>query len=270
MICWKCKKQMPEGLKYCGNCGVRLNRTMYFVELLFSKKGLPVLIGVLVLALVIAGVAAWQGRSTAELEELRQDEPDAVQLVCTELDAIEQQYVDENGHIELEEVSALLDAIYMAASEMDEVISCERNDLGVYLILENGVGFHYHAPMVGLASAGEEIDIITYQPYHEVFTNDSIVQDSGAIGIPNNWVQNGDYPDKVLKQLLTLDETSAAVETYHDQEVTIDRLKLMKGNSVIIWIGHGGYSKEYHSTLYVTVEYTEELYEKYYDDFVNH
>ena len=66
MVCWKCKKQMPEGLKYCGNCGVRLNRTMHFVELLFSKKGLPVLIGLLVLALVIAGVAIWQGRPKTE------------------------------------------------------------------------------------------------------------------------------------------------------------------------------------------------------------
>ena len=71
MVCWKCKSEMPEGLKYCGNCGVHMNRAVWFVQWLFSKKGLPVLIGVLVLALVIGGVAIWQGRPAMEatLEE---------------------------------------------------------------------------------------------------------------------------------------------------------------------------------------------------------
>lgn len=42
MVCWKCKSEMPEGLKYCGNCGVHMNRAVWFVQWLFSKKGLPV------------------------------------------------------------------------------------------------------------------------------------------------------------------------------------------------------------------------------------
>ncbi len=49
MICWRCKKEMPKGLRYCGNCGVRLNRAMHFVEWTFSRKGLPVLLTVLAL-----------------------------------------------------------------------------------------------------------------------------------------------------------------------------------------------------------------------------
>ena len=56
MRCWKCKQEMPEGLKYCGNCGVHMNRAVHTIQWLFSKKGLPVLI--LLLALLI-GAAAW-------------------------------------------------------------------------------------------------------------------------------------------------------------------------------------------------------------------
>lgn len=47
---------MPEGLKYCGNCGVHMNRTVHIIQWLFSRKGLPVLL--LVLALLV-GAAAW-------------------------------------------------------------------------------------------------------------------------------------------------------------------------------------------------------------------
>ena len=66
MVCWKCKSEMPEGLKYCGNCGVHMNRAVWFAQWLFSKKGLPVLVGALVLALVIGGVAVWQTREPTE------------------------------------------------------------------------------------------------------------------------------------------------------------------------------------------------------------
>ena len=57
MICWKCKHEMPDGLKYCGHCGVRLNRVLHFLEWLFSKKGLPVLL--VILALLLGGLALW-------------------------------------------------------------------------------------------------------------------------------------------------------------------------------------------------------------------
>ena len=67
MICWKCKHEMPDGLKYCGNCGVRMNRVIYTIEWLFSKKGLPVLI--LLLALIIGG-AVWGITSHLRVPEI--------------------------------------------------------------------------------------------------------------------------------------------------------------------------------------------------------
>lgn len=54
MRCWKCKSEMPEGLKYCGNCGVHMNPAVHTIQWLFSKKGLPVLL--VVLALILGGV----------------------------------------------------------------------------------------------------------------------------------------------------------------------------------------------------------------------
>lgn len=57
MTCWRCKHQMPDGLKYCGHCGVRLNRVAYAFEWLFSRKGLPVLIAILVV--LLGALAVW-------------------------------------------------------------------------------------------------------------------------------------------------------------------------------------------------------------------
>ena len=57
MTCWRCKHQMPDGLKYCGHCGVRMNRVAYAFEWLFSRKGLPVLL--VILALLVGGLAWW-------------------------------------------------------------------------------------------------------------------------------------------------------------------------------------------------------------------
>lgn len=54
MRCWHCKSDMPDGLKYCGKCGVHMNRTVHFFNWLFSKKGLPVLI--LLIALIAGGI----------------------------------------------------------------------------------------------------------------------------------------------------------------------------------------------------------------------
>lgn len=53
MKCWKCKQDMPEGLKYCGNCGVHMNRMVHFAQWLFSKRGLPVLL--IIAALILGG-----------------------------------------------------------------------------------------------------------------------------------------------------------------------------------------------------------------------
>ena len=76
MRCWKCKQEMPEGLKYCGNCGVHMNRAVHFFQWLFSRKGLPVL---LILAALILGCAAWALLSTAPPETVYDPGSDAEQ-----------------------------------------------------------------------------------------------------------------------------------------------------------------------------------------------
>ena len=53
MRCWNCKQDMPDGLKYCGHCGVHMKRSVYILQMLFTGKGLIVTLAVL---LTVAGI----------------------------------------------------------------------------------------------------------------------------------------------------------------------------------------------------------------------
>ncbi len=55
MICRRCKSEMPEGLRYCGNCGRRMNVVEF---LLFTRQGRPIFIGILAALLLVAAVVA--------------------------------------------------------------------------------------------------------------------------------------------------------------------------------------------------------------------
>lgn len=63
MICRKCKSDMPDGLRYCGKCGRRMNIVEYMV---FTKKGriilAAILAGLLLLGLGIVGTIHLLGR----------------------------------------------------------------------------------------------------------------------------------------------------------------------------------------------------------------
>lgn len=58
MRCWNCKQEMPEGIKYCGNCGVHLNHTVHVFRKLCSGKNLLLLL--CVAAVLAAGFLFWK------------------------------------------------------------------------------------------------------------------------------------------------------------------------------------------------------------------
>lgn len=182
--------------------------------------------------------------------------------VSTELEVIEelfvdieQDYVDENGIISIEEAPQLINSVYEEVQESEAVTYCEKNDFSVYMILDNGIGVHYNAPVEGLLSSGNEIAIYSYQPFYDKFNE---FFDIGG------W-----YPDKGIEELLELDITTSGTQL-KNEDVTIESLKQMKGDSVIVWVSHGGYSNKYHSSLCLYVPYSTELYRTYEDDFLNH
>lgn len=193
--------------------------------------------------------------------------------VGDKIETVEAHYLNDDGYIEPNATEALLNEVHIMASELENVTHCEKNQLGVYMVIDNSVGVHYNAPIDGLASSGSDVAIYSYQPYHDIFADNSVDWSEVLIGNGTsiaNPLLDGDYPDKAVQNLVSLNETASAAKKYNDEEVTIERLKELSGNSVIIWVGHGGYSSEYHSTLCLFVEYTEKIYKDYKEDFDTH
>lgn len=85
MRCWKCGQNMPEGLKYCGNCGVHMNRAVHFARWLFSRKGLPVL---LIIAALICGGAALGLYLNMDRPEAELSEPPAQEVLDRNTEAL--------------------------------------------------------------------------------------------------------------------------------------------------------------------------------------
>ena len=176
-----------------------------------------------------------------------------LERVGEEIFEIEESYLNSEGKLADEDVAELVDAVYDKVVTMKNVSYCEKNTFGVYMILADGMGVHYTVPVEGLASSGSEISIYSYQPYYDEFVN-------GESGILNK----GSYPDKAIEALCDLDITaSKPTAALHDGAVTLEQIKKMQGNSVIVWVGHGGYSKERHSTLCLPLEVNEDFLSDY-------
>lgn len=189
-------------------------------------------------------------------------------IVSKQIREIEANYLDENGVVSLEEVTALIDDVYDGIKDSDYVEYIEKHDASVYYILDNNLGCHYIAPIPGLASSGNDLAIYSYQPWYTDFDRQNTDFLEGMLDIIYN--DGVEYPNQAINILEKADLTENSAHYLYDEDVTIETLKNLRGNSVILWVGHGGYSSEFHSTLALTTKFTEVFYEDHRYEFENH
>lgn len=182
-----------------------------------------------------------------------------LEVVGVIIDEIELDYTDDTGTVADEDIEKLVNEVYSEVSNLSNVEYCEKNSFGVYMILNDGLGVHYNVPVEGLANSGDEITIYSYQPYFTEFVEGQ-----------EDLLKNGRYPDKAVENLCDLKYTKSSANALYNEDVTIEEVKKMRGNSVVLWIGHGGYSTKYHSTLCLSVIYDKTIYQKYKTDIEAH
>ncbi len=154
---------------------------------------------------------------------------------------IEAEYQDENGYVPEDKVPDVLASVKAYLDELSDagtVASYEVNDTNIIIQFSNGLLMAYEPTVDGVdsISSSTSMSVRTYQP---AFTenNDRIGESLNAE------VDNAATRVDASFSNYTFDGN------YDDGNVTLSRVRNLSSNSVVLWHGHGGYSKSKHSYI---------------------
>lgn len=108
------------------------------------------------------------------------------------------------------------------------------------------------------ASTGNKIALYLYQPSYD--DSKKKLENCKCVGCY-------DYPTLGIESLLELGITASTVIEFNNENVTLDSIKDWKGDSVIVWVGHGDWSESNRSILGLSIPYSKALYDEYKQDF---
>lgn len=156
-----------------------------------------------------------------------------------EMEDIGSKYEDENGYVAYENVSTVIAEVATYVETLYQegtVIFYEVNDENVVVQYSNGITVVYLPKIEGMSSAGPGSDIsmriITCQPSRR------------SDGVAHKIIPFRQIDDAASLVVEEFDNYSFN-ENFDDEAVTLDRVKLFASNQVILWQGHGGYSKDF-------------------------
>ncbi len=204
--------------------------------------GLFVFICAVIVMLCCGGCAADIHFENAEIDE--DEEIAEAYSVLTEIgdgaDAIEKDYLNDDGFVGLEQMDGLLEEIneYAASLYEEGVISDYRYQSGdtcVYMQIDGWLGCLYDPPLDNVLSGGsEKPQIITLESVHAPL----MFALAGFRG-----------PDDTARMIEENDPSFTFSGNYDKDDVTIETIRELPQNSIIIWSGHGAYNSEVGSAL---------------------
>lgn len=139
---------------------------------------------------------------------------------------------EENCDEALQQVADYAQMLY----EKDEVFFYEASEDSVLIKFKNGLTYVYVPECEGMDAGGEEavLSVYTFQPCQSSF--------------PASIQEELRLPDEAAETLNGLSGCAFAAENNLDeQQVTLERVRNLGSNQVIIWQGHGGYSSSLHA-----------------------
>ncbi len=265
--CTHCGSPVQPGSSFCARCGARLSASGPAASDGFDdrkdksrpprRSHAPLWIALIVLLAALAvPVAILLPKYLAEKQAPVQtpyptaaDEPDLEPVY-----AAAAPYENEDGTVAEEQVQEAIDAVYEAALSNPDVISCEKDEYGVYMEVAEGPDFVYCPTVEGMDAGGGPLRIVTLQPFDT--ENRENARRKG-------WNLDLDAPDDVAKALSAEDDRWVFAADLNDGNVTMDRILSLSNYQVILWHGHGGYSKSSGYYLCTEVDWSGSLAERY-------
>lgn len=165
------------------------------------------------------------------------------------LDDIEKNYLID-GFVPYDKSEQLIEEVadYADTLKNDEtILSYEKNDFSVFMTLNDRTVVCYSPKIENLLSAGKgDLRVVSYELAKDELTSKLTSPESLKL-----------Y-DKTARKIGALDKyTFSRKDNLDNDSVTIEKIKKLKGASIVIWSGHGGYGKTNHSYFQVDDNYKE-------------
>lgn len=281
--CTRCGKPNRPGSSFCTSCGARL--VVPAAELRSGGESSPraqrrslaplwVAIGVLGLTLAVLAVVflpRFLRGGGGDREPSEPGGPGAQQVSAdpgNELGpepgsdgqdiravyAAADPFEDENGCVPEDQVQAAIDAVYAAALQCPEVLSCQKDEYGVFMEVAEGPDYIYCPRLEDADAGGGGLQIITLQPF------DTENRDYAE---ENNKNYDLDAPDTVAQALDRKEVRWHFPADINDDRVDLDRILSLSDYQVILWQGHGDYSSFSGYCICTDIVWTEELAAQY-------
>lgn len=177
------------------------------------------------------------------------------QSVCDDTLKIQKKYLNIEGYVDDDKLDMLLAEVSKYAENKKgtgEISYYEKGNDSVYMKLKSGISYLFVPQRYGRLSSGSHSQIVTIEPSalsYGVWLNRIL---SWIDATFNDLEYKGPYTVTGSAALLkgtNLGYSYSLNNTFIDNQVTIDSLKTLGENKVIIWEGHGAYSNELHSCL---------------------
>lgn len=288
MYCGRCGKEIPDDALFCGHCGSKVPGANKSGNTGNSQKPnknqephkpgkgkiIALCLGLALLCVLAAGGSFWflhaRGQSSASVydssEESIQDDaleaavslgngedtPEDIQASISAVFEAAAPFTDENGYVSAEDTEDAIDAVYDAAAEASGVVSCEKDEYGVYIEVDSGLDYVYTPETEGMDSGGDELDIVTMQPFYTENKKLNAKLDHDGLDTCARDVSASDTRWEFTDN-----------DNVDDRAVTLDRILSMDDYEMILWHGHGGYTKKTGYFLATSIEATSDLLRQY-------
>lgn len=197
-----------------------------------------------------------EGINIGYYKEYTDADVEAYENVSSELDLSIKELNDENGYIPMDNCDEAIERLSQKLEELKAagvVNSYTVSDYSIKIYLEGGLPFTYVLPIPGTYAGGK---IVTFQPYKGTLSASlNSDMDKATDGVAN----------AIVREL----DSYTFSGNYDLSSVTIDELKHLGENKVVLWVGHGGYDRETGSDIATGQIVTKEEIEKKYKEDIN-
>ncbi|MCH5353415.1 MAG: zinc-ribbon domain-containing protein, partial [Acutalibacter sp.] len=240
MKCPKCGKELQKGAKFCQTCGNRIEEPSDSHENNPKKKRkylIPLTALVLVIAIgaVVLVCSGMFKKEETEIEKVQQGFEDYFDLE-NHVSEVISSYKNAEGYIEKDSLNDSISAVGNYAKELYDSKEIKDYEVtegeSVWIQFNSGVEYIYIPSVEGMDSS----TVSTYQPclamYHSELQKLGVDCVDGAANCVENVLN--EYRFK---------------HNYDNDAISLDVLKNMGENEIVIWHGHGGYNRKTHSVL---------------------